>query len=209
MNQDPELVVWRTPTSVTRYDVEVNHTSSIVQGLVISALVRAYLITNDERYLEIAERALGILNVSVADGGVRANSQWGIAYEEYPSIPYSHVINGFIFCLIGLFELDAIANSDRAKNYFDQGVDTLAQMIPVWIDDWWSKYDLRDVTNGEIKNYATNHYQYLHIDQLNIIHSITEKKIFEMGALKMIDQMNGRVGSLMSYLYKFRKLVLD
>jgi heparosan-N-sulfate-glucuronate 5-epimerase len=209
LNQDPDLVVWRTPTSVVRYEVGVNHVSAIVQGLVISALVRAYLLTNDAYYVELADRALGVLDVPVAEGGVRAESQWGVAYEEYPSTPYSHVINGFIFCLIGLFELSVIADSDRAQKLFDQGVNTLAQMIPVWIDDWWSKYDLRDTTNGEIINYATNHYQYLHIDQLKIIYKITGEKRFEMGASKMTDQIDGRVGALIAYLYKFRKLILN
>lgn len=208
-DDDSDQIVWRTPTSVVRYGVDVDHTSAIVQGLIVSALVRAYLVEGDLQYLDFAERALGVLEVPVANGGVRSDSQWGYMYEEYPSDPYSHVINGFLFCLIGLFELGSIGGSQRAQRLFDQGIHTLTKVLPFWIDNSWSKYDLRDVTNGEIINYATNHYQYLHIDQLKIIYKITKKDMFKIGVSKMIDQMSGRTGALTAYLYKFRKLVLN
>jgi len=86
-NNNPSQIVWRTPTSVARYGVDENHTSAIVQGLVISALVRAFLVSGDSSYLDLAERALGILEVPVHEGGVRAETPWGVMYEEYPADP--------------------------------------------------------------------------------------------------------------------------
>lgn len=206
---NPDQVIWRTPTSVARYGVEVDHTSAIVQGLVISALVRAYLITRDSRYLDLSGRALGVLDVPVRDGGVSADTQWGVMYEEYPSEPYSHVINGFIFCLIGLFELSAVGGSQRAQRLFDQGVHTLAEVLPLWVDNWWSKYDLRDLTNDETPNYATMHYQYLHRDQLEVIWKITNAEIFYSYFEKLNRQLQNPLRTLVPYAFKFRKLVLQ
>jgi hypothetical protein len=208
-NDNPSQIVWRTPTSVARYGVDENHTSAIVQGLVISALVRAFLVSGDSSYLDLAKRALGILEVPVREGGVRAETPWGVMYEEYPADPYSHVVNGFLFCLIGLFELSAVGGSERAERLFDQGICTLAEVLPTWIDDWWSRYDLRDITNGEIPNYATMHYQYLHRDQLNIAYKITSRDIFNNYCKKLNLQLKSSYRIAIPYTNKFRKLLLN
>jgi hypothetical protein len=204
---DENVLVWRTPTSVARYGVGVNHTSAIVQGLVISALLRAYLLTDERQYLDVAQKALPILEIPVERGGVRAESHWGVAYEEYPSFPYSHVVNGFIFCLIGLYELNKISGLQHTGFLLNQGINTLKKMIPYWVTDTWTKYDLRDVTNGERVNLSTRHYQYLHIDQVDVMYRVTGDRAFEMARVVMEGQVRRIHNNVRPYISKFRKLL--
>ncbi len=78
--------------------------------------MRAYHSTGEERYLETAIRALAPFSRAVqADSqtcGVRANflGQVGLPwYEEYPVLPSVYVLNGFIFSLVGLYDLTQVS----------------------------------------------------------------------------------------------------
>lgn len=203
-----DIVVWRTPSSNPKYDLGKNYVSAIVQGLIISVLARAYIIKQDESYLDTALKASKPLTIPVEEGGLLAKSKWGKAYEEYPCEPYSHVINGFIFCLIGLKDLHMVSKNDKIGDLFDTGVETLIKMIDGWILPYWSKYDLLDITKGSTINLATRHYHYLHIDQLEIMWILTDKIIFKECMEKLMSQMNNPLNQTRIYTNKFRKLIL-
>ncbi len=79
-------------------------------------LVRAYHETGDHQYLESAIRGLQPFTRSVHGDsdkpcGVRTfflgnrKFPW---YEEYPVVPSIFVLNGFIFSLVGLFDLSHV-----------------------------------------------------------------------------------------------------
>lgn len=76
------------------------------QGQAISVLCRAYHVTGDTTYLKAAEAALEPFKVKSADGGVKAvfmeKLDW---YEEYPTNPSTFILNGFMYSLIGLYDL--------------------------------------------------------------------------------------------------------
>ncbi|MEX1014848.1 MAG: D-glucuronyl C5-epimerase family protein [Candidatus Paceibacterota bacterium] len=200
-------IVWETPTSNPKYELEPGYISAIVQGLAISALVRGYIHFNDQRYIELAEEALDVLKVPVEEGGLLAKTKWGWVYEEYPCKPYSHVVNGFMFCLIGLYDLKHVNKQSEAKVLFEKGILSLEKMIPEWLDNDWATYDLRHITGEYKMNYATRHYQYLHIDQLNILYLITGSiQIFE--AIEIIrSQISSITITIKLYYKKYRYLL--
>lgn len=202
-------VVWRVPRVLTRYGTPRGHVSSIVQGLVISALCRSYVLDSNRLHIDLARQATRVLRIPVEEGGVLARSQWGDMYEEYPAQPYSHVVNGFIFCLIGLHDLKAIGKSPEATRLFREGVETLVAVIPEWIEERWSKYDLRDVVNGEAKNYATLHYQLLHIDQMEIMYRVTGNDYFRVQKEKLKRQAKHRSFLLNVYVRKIKKYIFQ
>ena len=201
-------VVWRVPRSVSRYGTPCGHVSAIVQGLVISALCRSYLLDANEAHLELAKEAMRVLRVPVEKGGVLADSRWGSMYEEYPALPYSHVINGFIFCLMGLYDLKSVSESTEAARLFHNGMQTLRAVIPQWIEASWSKYDLRDVVNGEAKNYATLHYQLLHADQMEIMYRVTGEEDFRTQKEKIEKQAENKLFLVNVYVRKVIKFIL-
>jgi len=101
--------------------------SAMAQGQGISVLVRAYFHTADTRYLAAALKALGPLQKTIGQGGVVGDFDGVRWYEEYPSTPAYHVLNGFEFTLIGLHDLEPHAQT--AADLFDAGIASLAARI--------------------------------------------------------------------------------
>lgn len=81
--------------------------SAMAQGHGMSVLVRAYLATGEINYLHNAELALNSFAVNASAGGVR-NYVFDMYpwYEEYPTRDGgTFVLNGFLYALIGLYDL--------------------------------------------------------------------------------------------------------
>jgi hypothetical protein len=89
--------------------------SCIAQGQAISELMRAYQLTGSATYLHAARHALNPFLHTVPGGltswwdGVGGSHRW---YEEYPAAQPPHVLNGFMFAIVGLHDL-APARSRR------------------------------------------------------------------------------------------------
>jgi heparosan-N-sulfate-glucuronate 5-epimerase len=88
------------------------------QGHGISVLSRAYYLSGEEIYLRSGLKALRPFQLSSARGGVTAyfldQLPW---YEEYPTEPPSFVLNGFIYSLIGLYDLFTLAPPSQVSTY--------------------------------------------------------------------------------------------
>lgn len=127
--------------------------SAMGQGHAISLLARAYFHSNGEsRYLRAAINGLKPFRVPSRQGGVLAKFmgkfEW---YEEYPTTPASFVLNGFIYSLLGLYDLNATAPknlSHEAGFLFDQGMISLKKMLSMYDTGSGSIYDLRHITLG-------------------------------------------------------------
>lgn len=201
-------VIWTTPSTNPKYGIDMHYKSAIVQGLVISALCRAYLLSNDPKYSEIVLGALQIFQIPVEKGGILAKSQWGSFYEEYPAVPYSHVVNGFVFSLIGLHDSWRVLKIDLSKELFDVGVETLIKVLPFWYTSNWSKYDLRDLTNKQNVNLATHHYQCLHADLLRVLYLQSNCEDVLQYQQRTEQQLKNKWYLFLVYVNKFKSLIL-
>lgn len=80
--------------------------SAMAQGHAMSLLSRAYSQSRNPLYLRAAYRAINPFLVPSSEGGVLTylfgQHPW---YEEYPTVPPSFVINGFMYALFGLYDL--------------------------------------------------------------------------------------------------------
>ncbi len=208
-NQETRLkdyVVWSTPVPVPKFKVESNWISAMYQGRAASVLTRAYLKTQDRKYLDLAERAFDIFAVDVADGGIRDQYSGYTFYEEYPSDPPCHVLNGMVFALFGLQDLLRVAATDRLEKLFREGMKTIKGVVALFDLGFWTKYDLCDITVGQEKlNPATVHYQFLHIDQMNVLHKITADSFFGDYARKWEGYVKVS-NRLKAYLLKYKRL---
>lgn len=106
--------------------------SSMVQGLVLSSLVRAHRITGEPRLLDLCKRATRVFTTDIANGGVRAGEGDGVTYEEYPGFPLPRVLDGFLFSLLGLYDLWAETANARVFELFRAGVHGLRGALPFW-----------------------------------------------------------------------------
>jgi heparosan-N-sulfate-glucuronate 5-epimerase len=154
--------------------------SALSQGLGISVLVRAYKLTGNDMYLKTARKALKPFEKYIKDGGIVSKNNFGDFYEEYPIQERpTHVLNGFIYSLFGLYDLYKFDNNVKAKELFDKGIKTLKRVLPRYDLRNWTRYDLnKERTLKNHYGYASIWYQKLHVAQLYGLYKITGDKYF-------------------------------
>jgi heparosan-N-sulfate-glucuronate 5-epimerase len=134
----------------------------------MSLLARAYRLTGRGTFLRAAERALLPLEarpgrtplVTCFDGCKHP------FFEEYPSVPRSDVLNGFMFTLVGLYNLASVAPHSGALALYRAGRRTLDLALP--------RYDKRGVARYSLAsgNVAAQHYQAIHVYLLRALDSL-------------------------------------
>ncbi|KAI1904410.1 hypothetical protein AGOR_G00005350 [Albula goreensis] len=156
--------------------------SAMAQGQAMSTLVRAYLLTHDPVYLNAALRATGPHRLPSEQHGVKAvfmnKYDW---YEEYPTMPSSFVLNGFIYSLIGLYDLAETAGDKLGREagvLFSRGMESLKAMLPLYDTGSGTIYDLRHFMLGTAPNLARWDYHTTHINQLQLLASIDNAPVF-------------------------------
>lgn len=150
--------------------------SALAQGQGISLLVRAFADTGDAKYLDTARAAFSSFVVDIGDGGVSCreenNDLW---LEEYVVSPPSHILNGFIWALWGVYDYYLCTQGESVKRLFQEGISTLAANLWRYDTGFWSLYDLNDTTLSPI---ASPFYHQLHIVQLFVMHRLTRNDVF-------------------------------
>jgi heparosan-N-sulfate-glucuronate 5-epimerase len=150
---------WRYPIPVPRYAVTPGWYSAMAQGLAISVLLRAYDRTGEQSYADAAGAAGTLLLRPLAAGGCSDYDTSGRPFlEECPSDPPSHILNGAVFALIGLCELEARTGGDA----HEAASGRLAAQLGDFDLGYWSRYDLRFAAP------ATHAYHCLHVSLLQV-----------------------------------------
>lgn len=141
--------------------------SCMAQGEGISILTRAYTLTGDARFVEQALRAAEPFAIAVHDGGVRSriDGRWEFL-EEYPVAQPAHTLNGFLYALVGICELERVSPGAAAGAGLEPLVATLASQWHRWDLGYWSAYDLH-LARGASRNAATVAYHNIHISLLS------------------------------------------
>ncbi|XP_023036853.1 D-glucuronyl C5-epimerase isoform X2 [Drosophila willistoni] len=199
-NQDPQTGGWTNPVrrSLNGFaELKPGWISAMGQGHAISVLARAYWHSGgDERYLEAAVAALQPYKILSRDGGVLAQFMdkyyW---YEEYPTSPPSFVLNGFVYSLLGLYDLNNTAPSRvacEASKLFTQGMHSLKQMLLLYDTGSGTTYDLRHLSLGVAPNLARWDYHATHVNQLLLLATIDGDPLITQTAERWKGYMFGK-----------------
>lgn len=173
---DPWRPGWRWNIPHKRLRIRPPFISAMTQGQAISGLVRAHEHTGERRYLDTARAALEAFTCSTAEGGVAAPlSGDACFYEEYPSTPLSHVLNGHIFALWGLYDLAISGHDTQAGELYERGLAGLRELLPRFDVGYWSRYCLYP---QPLPNVASPAYHELHCAQLRALHALTGEQHF-------------------------------
>ena len=117
--------------------------SAHTQGSGISVLVRAYQLTQEEVFLEAAGRAVRTFERDILDGGVAAPvGDQGIFFEEVAIYLASHILNGFIFGLIGLYDYLALTDDGRFESLINCSHATMHSLLDEFDLGFWTCNDL-------------------------------------------------------------------
>lgn len=148
--------------------------SAMAQGEAISLLTRIYRVTKENELIEAAEKALRPLSVQVSDGGLCRDYCGNTFFEEYPTERPSLTLNGFMFCLFGLYDLLELNGNKGAQDLFLSGMHGLVKLLPLYDDSLMSLYDLCHITchAENTKRNLSKKYHIIHVKQLYGLNSI-------------------------------------
>ncbi|ULU00627.1 hypothetical protein L3Y34_001226 [Caenorhabditis briggsae] len=177
--------------------------SAMAQGHGISVLTRAYNQFNDKKYLSSAINALELFKTNSSEGGVRAEFFGYIWYEEYPTTPGSFVLNGFLYSLIGLYDLSKLDVSGiyddsaktkvkEAQEMYSVGIRSLKQLLPLYDTGSGTIYDLRHVALGTAPNLARWDYHAVHVYLLKWIAGLEKDEFLNKTADRWIGYAYGK-----------------
>jgi len=177
------------------------------QGHALSVLSRAYIQTKDEKYIHAAIKGLQLFKNPLFDDKDKENEvvssdnivrqQTGVSsmflnqfvwFQEYPTEPNTFVLNGFMYSLIGLYDLwhtTKYSLSEEPQNeviryegleagdLFLRGLKSLNTMLPLYDVASGSVYDLRHVTMPGVEPKVTRwDYHSVHINLLYLLSTI-------------------------------------
>jgi hypothetical protein len=150
--------------------------SGLAQGQGISVLVRAYKESGDSRYINAAQQALATFQYPVEKGGVAFTDEAGdLWFEEYIVSPPTHILNGFIWALWGVYDYFLATKHNSAQELFSRGVKTLLHNLDRYDLGFWSLYEQ---SGTRLPMVASPFYHQLHIVQLRIMHRLTGEEKF-------------------------------
>jgi hypothetical protein len=151
--------------------------SSLSQGTSLSAYIRLYRASGDKRYRKIADSVYESFKqlkretdpwIAMVDND---NYLW---FEEYPHNPPTHVLNGFITGIFGLYEYWLRTKTDESRALLEASITTVQH----YLDEFR--------VPGEVSWYALNHgyrgnefYHAMHILQLRKLYLITNETYFK------------------------------
>jgi len=188
-------------------DLDPPWISAMAQGEGISVLVRAWHLSGDERYLERALMATEPFSREISDGGVLAYLDGRDPFlEEYPTPNPSHVLNGFLFAVIGLADIERMADRTLPTNLgVDRWVEVLGRHLHEWDLGFWSAYDL-SLASHRLRNPTTVSYHRLHISQLHYLGEYARSRVL-LETAKKWDKYRERFSSriramLMKFAYR-------
>ncbi len=134
---------WPVLTSIPTLPEPAPLLSASTQGLALSALARAYHLTSQERYRDMAQRAARPFARDIFDGGVCAPvGSAGVFFQEVAAYPASHDLSACLIALLGLYDYLALIDDAELAEQITRCRSTLATILPAFNTGYWSRADL-------------------------------------------------------------------
>jgi heparosan-N-sulfate-glucuronate 5-epimerase len=105
-------------------------------------------------------------------------------FEEYPTRPRSDVLNGFMFTLIGLYDLASVAPHSEALTLYKAGRATLRLALPRYDSSGAARYCLSS------SHLASQSYQAIHIYLLRALDSLSPDREFRFYAHRWLQGLD-------------------
>lgn len=174
--------------------------SSMAQGEGISMLIRAHIVTQDERYIVAVYKAKDFMLKPIDEGGTASYSGGDVYLHEYTHSPL--VLNGWIFSLWGLYDYYKYTNETEAKRVLDSTLVSLKKKLPVYDIKYWSKYE-------DGRRVCSPFYHGLHIAQLKAMYDLFGDQIYKDYADKWETYQNSFWKSKRAFIHKAMQKVIE
>ena len=162
-------------------------------------LIRAYVQTKEQKYLEAAKRALDFMLLPLEDGGTTKYVDDDAYLMEYTF--KGMVLNGSIFSWWGLYDF-VLATGDNGKymEAMDKILKSLIKVLPLYKCTYWSMYS----EDGLI---ASPFYHNLHVAQMQAMYQLTGEPNFDEYAKRWERQQHNFICRICAFINKsFQKI---
>jgi len=174
--------------------------SALAQGQGISVMLRAHKESGDERYFDTARQAIASFERPIGEGGVAFTDESGdLWFEEYIVSPPTHILNGFMWALWGVYDYWLATKGQEANELFSRGVRTLLHNLDRYDLGFWSLYEQ---SGTRLPMVASPFYHRLHIVQLSVMHSLTGEEKFATVADRWEGYTRSRANRTRALVYK-------
>lgn len=144
---------------------------AMAQGEGASLLIRAYLISHDEKYLKEAKNAIDFMLLPLEKGGTTKYEDNNAFLMEYTF--KGMVLNGAIFAWWGLYDFVKVTNDQGLyRDLLQKTLNSIIFILPEFRGKLWSNYSL----DGLI---ASPFYHNLHIAQMDAMYQLTRQPVFK------------------------------
>ncbi|MHB8146156.1 MAG: D-glucuronyl C5-epimerase family protein [Vulcanimicrobiaceae bacterium] len=160
-----------------KYGAPARWISAMAQGEAISVLLRAHWLVPDAGFDAAARCAARPFEKTIEFGGVVFKDGRDVFLEECAILPAPHILNGCIFALWGLWELEQFDPASQRRELIDAVLSTILRLIPAFDTRWWSRYSLQSSSSGR-GHLATLKYHAFHIAQFHVLAEMTGEARF-------------------------------
>jgi len=174
--------------------------SGLAQGQGISLLLRAAAASGKNDYLDAARSAFESLSRTTAEGGVLFVDEFqDVWIEEYIVTPPTHILNGFIWAVWGVYDYSLTFPTSQARDLFNRCVETLTKNLARYDNGFWSLYEQ---SGTRLPMVASRFYHQLHIVQLRVMHQLTNLAVFAQTADRWEEYSRNRLNRARALAHK-------
>lgn len=147
--------------------------SGMAQGEIISFLIRWYDFTKDTTVLDIIHNTYKFMITLENEGGCLSLTPEGYSWiEEYPRTGYNHVLNGFLFSLISVYEYANYFRNQEAIALYNQLAWGLRMVVSEYEEENWLLYD------RSTNQFVTDSYMYFQALQMKQLYEYTKDQFY-------------------------------
>jgi hypothetical protein len=189
------------------YESKAPWYSALAQARGAVVMLRAHLLTQDHRYRNAASLAVQQFNVPTSAGGFLHPFPYAPChyFEEYPQTP-TGVLNGFMSCLMNIWELHYWYQDAWLKELWQSGLEALHLMLPFYSNGWWSLYDLDKAS--PLVNVNSPRYHLLEIHYLQILSVLSNSTHLQQEYARRLQQYKNKLQRSRALSLKFLRKVL-
>ncbi|MGQ9560695.1 MAG: D-glucuronyl C5-epimerase family protein [Candidatus Oleimicrobiaceae bacterium] len=170
----PGVAAWVYRFDLPFYGPKAPWISAMAQGEAISLLLRIWLLEKDDELVWVARRAFAAFCLPVEQGGVLSSFPDGApVFEEFPTVPAPHVLNGHIFALLGVHDFWRATGDPHAGDLFAQATRGLQDNLARYDVGWWTLYDLHPT-----HRLASRMYHRIHVQLIGVLYRLTGESSF-------------------------------
>lgn len=163
-------LLWPCWIAMPKYGVAAPWYSAMTQAQAASVFVRAHVRTGDDRYGDLAARAIEPILRSPPGGFVVPTPDGPVLEKIAYCRPPSKVLNGWMFALWGLWDVALALGDEHARRLFEESAECLRCNLSAYDVRWWTRYGLFP---HPLPDLAKPFYHRLHVTQLDVMARLT------------------------------------